>query len=700
MTKKFTQLPAAGALTGTEILALVQGGSSKQATALAIASLGGGGWPNTINVKDPPFNAVGNGSADDTVALNAAFTSVKNQHALVLIPNGTYKITDTIVVGDASDHPPNSFVSIMCPGGPEGVTLSWLGPNDGRAALYFAQNKYFVCQGFALDNNTGSKGTSRGIRIGGNWAASGNTNQSIDGTFSLLFVRNFATGITDGFDGAASEMTFKSITLSNCDIGWVMNKSNSLNHIFINTGGANCGTVFDTGTTINFTSIGGSISQSSVASILIRQNCVTGTIRGLRDEDSVMCVAADVGGGAVAITDSLFGGNITGPFAIGGISRSGAFSKLTLRDCSIGGQIQGCAGFLSIENCIVPFPDQTTRLPFIPSNSDTAPEIMHVHCTNNFDGSNGVNPMDDFIGTLKPGAFTTGGSVQTITQYMPHFLKRFAHREPTPNTGTPYGGDYICLGNVRHLSEGPVTGIKSRTPQITAVTNAITPAGSNVLHFASVPPLIRPLMHISNDTAPGSIFFGTYVSRDVAATATTVTLNSNIQAPGVGLGDTIRFWPDASILTEGKNLRISGTFAASTTLAFTFVRSINVSNAGNGSYKLTANTGRFYPTDVGKAVKLVGSASAGWTDIFGFITNYIDSTHVEYEAQPVQVTVFGFTGTLTIGTNEPDANYIVLGVTSDDATPKTFSVTSITTTGFTITASAATSANVSALIVR
>lgn len=41
--KKFTQLPAAGALTGAEIVAIVQGGESVQSTAQDIADLGGGG---------------------------------------------------------------------------------------------------------------------------------------------------------------------------------------------------------------------------------------------------------------------------------------------------------------------------------------------------------------------------------------------------------------------------------------------------------------------------------------------------------------------------------------------------------------------------------------------------------------------------------------------------------------------------------
>jgi len=42
MAKKFTQLTAAGALTGSEIVAVVQGGVSKQTTTQAVADLGTG----------------------------------------------------------------------------------------------------------------------------------------------------------------------------------------------------------------------------------------------------------------------------------------------------------------------------------------------------------------------------------------------------------------------------------------------------------------------------------------------------------------------------------------------------------------------------------------------------------------------------------------------------------------------------------
>lgn len=47
--KKISELPASGALTGAEILELVQGGINKQTTAQDIADLGGGGAVDSVN---------------------------------------------------------------------------------------------------------------------------------------------------------------------------------------------------------------------------------------------------------------------------------------------------------------------------------------------------------------------------------------------------------------------------------------------------------------------------------------------------------------------------------------------------------------------------------------------------------------------------------------------------------------------------
>jgi hypothetical protein len=52
--KKFTALPAAGALDGTEIVAVVQGGVSKKTTAQAVADLGTGGTLTLVDVDTSP----------------------------------------------------------------------------------------------------------------------------------------------------------------------------------------------------------------------------------------------------------------------------------------------------------------------------------------------------------------------------------------------------------------------------------------------------------------------------------------------------------------------------------------------------------------------------------------------------------------------------------------------------------------------
>lgn len=48
------------------------------------------------NVKAAPFNAVGDGIADDTVAIQAAITQAVANQGIVVFPTGTYKITDTL----------------------------------------------------------------------------------------------------------------------------------------------------------------------------------------------------------------------------------------------------------------------------------------------------------------------------------------------------------------------------------------------------------------------------------------------------------------------------------------------------------------------------------------------------------------------------------------------------------------------------
>jgi hypothetical protein len=53
-----------------------------------------------VNVKDPAYGAKGNGSADDTAAIQAALTTVEQAGGgHVYVPTGTYPITATLLVG-------------------------------------------------------------------------------------------------------------------------------------------------------------------------------------------------------------------------------------------------------------------------------------------------------------------------------------------------------------------------------------------------------------------------------------------------------------------------------------------------------------------------------------------------------------------------------------------------------------------------
>lgn len=48
------------------------------------------------NVKAAPFNAIGNGIADDTAAIQAAITAAVADQGVVVFPTGTYKLTNTL----------------------------------------------------------------------------------------------------------------------------------------------------------------------------------------------------------------------------------------------------------------------------------------------------------------------------------------------------------------------------------------------------------------------------------------------------------------------------------------------------------------------------------------------------------------------------------------------------------------------------
>ncbi len=50
-----------------------------------------------LNVKRAPYNAKGDGVADDTAAIQKAISDQIGARGFVYLPNGTYKVTDSLL---------------------------------------------------------------------------------------------------------------------------------------------------------------------------------------------------------------------------------------------------------------------------------------------------------------------------------------------------------------------------------------------------------------------------------------------------------------------------------------------------------------------------------------------------------------------------------------------------------------------------
>ena len=139
MGTPISSLPTAGALTGDELIPIVQGGVTKHATvddlgpAIPYTPAGTGAVATTVqsklretvSVKD--FGAVGDGVTDDTTKIQAAFSKVKATGGDLIFPPGIYKISGTIGCD-------TSNASDFC----DNVTITGYGATilaDGTAAL-------------------------------------------------------------------------------------------------------------------------------------------------------------------------------------------------------------------------------------------------------------------------------------------------------------------------------------------------------------------------------------------------------------------------------------------------------------------------------------------------------------------------------------------------------------------------------------
>jgi hypothetical protein len=528
---------------------------------------------------------------------------------------------------------------------------------------------------------------------------------TLSATFINCQVAGFNIGISDGNFGASSEIYWLGCSINNsANMGWTAIDFNTLDHIFteLSMGGNLIG--LDTGACEGFRVYGGSATANSQADFRVNQNSTNTVISGFRSENASLAnvmggnvFSPSGGAGNVTVKDCNFRANNNWP---NNCCVLGAFNFISIEDSQLDARIVFTAppAKATIKNVLAPV-DATTKLPFAFGNpggfpSGQSSRVVAINNVNSYDFDGWVNGDSGFHNNI----FGTGNILTAERLIVP------SQTPSTPNVGAPYGADYQLLNGVRQLAEGPIPTLFNLPANISAVTNAASAAGTVNLYFASAPAGVVPGMAIVDQTRGGVIPNNTCVLNiwfPVSGGAS-VVCSRFLTGGGVLSGDTILFQPFAPNTLDsgaGRNLRIMGQFATSATLALGFTRSLNVQSGIPGT-QFNATTGRFFPADVGKAITIPGKGNQGWTDYWGFIAQYVDSTHVQILSGSTvqQVPVVSPATSATIGTNEPDANYMVL-VTGN--VNETFWVDTITATGFTVHSSNATStAVVTCLIVR
>jgi hypothetical protein len=79
--------------------------------------------PFVVDVKQPPYNAKGDGTADDTDALQAALNDHVGRHRLLYFPNGTYLVSRTLTWPKRWDGRDNWGKTFLCGASRDGSTL-------------------------------------------------------------------------------------------------------------------------------------------------------------------------------------------------------------------------------------------------------------------------------------------------------------------------------------------------------------------------------------------------------------------------------------------------------------------------------------------------------------------------------------------------------------------------------------------------
>jgi len=261
-----------------------------------------------LSVKD--FGAVGDGVADDTAAIQAAFDAIPSasgQGGTVYIPAGDYKITDTLVFERAAAP---FHASILGDSG-SSTRLMWFGSTSGTMLLA-RHLGHFTFARFSIENHV-AEGTTIGLQI----TAQNPGSDTGPGLLDRLTVGNFNEGIRIGTPTtgeSASEIVFLSTIFNTCGKGCAIYGANSLDTAFYDCGFSGCDVGLDNVESDCSWVYGGSASGSLTCDLLFEQSGAFG-VYGFRSESNKPAVVfggVAGGGSSSPTTAEVSGCRLTG----------------------------------------------------------------------------------------------------------------------------------------------------------------------------------------------------------------------------------------------------------------------------------------------------------------------------------------------------------------------------------------------------
>lgn len=174
---------------------------------------------DTINVND--FGATGNGTTDDTAAIQAAISSLPSTGGVLNFPSLNYKISSTLTIGNGSSSAASTTNAVFLVGnggggpfGASGTTLTWAGASGGTMVKFSGAMIGGGMQGNWIINGSGT--AANGLIV----------NHIAGGDFGNITIKN-CTGIfcnltsqttTDPYGGCRNNQ-FKSITIPSLPTG-------------------------------------------------------------------------------------------------------------------------------------------------------------------------------------------------------------------------------------------------------------------------------------------------------------------------------------------------------------------------------------------------------------------------------------------------------------------------------------------------